>query len=131
MAEHARVHGFIVLDETLLAHDPRSGPRGIWRYQVRSSHDIRDRWGSTQVIFDADTGELLRVWLPTGGAAGDTIRTWLTSVHMAALWGAPMKVAVCATGLVVAMLSVSGAIIWLRKRAGRRRSARAPLLTGS
>lgn len=61
MAEQAHAHDFTVLDETLLVHDPRSGPHGIYRYQVRSISDIRDRWGSTQVIFDADTGELLRV----------------------------------------------------------------------
>lgn len=119
MAEQAHAHDFTVLDETLLVHDPRSGPHGIYRYQVRSSSDIRDRWGSTQVIFDADTGELLRVWLPSGAASGDTIRTWLTSLHMAALWGVPFRIFMTGMGLAVAMLSVTGVVIWARKRQGR------------
>ncbi|MBP6595892.1 MAG: PepSY domain-containing protein [Arenimonas sp.] len=108
--------------ETLLAHDPRRGPHGSYRYQVRSSRDIRDRWGSTQVIFDADTGELLHTWLPTGAASGDTIRTWLTSLHMAALWGVPLRIFMTGMGLTVAMLSVTGVVIWARKRQGRSRS---------
>lgn len=119
MAAQARAHGFTMLDETLLVHDPRRGPHGAWRYQVRSSRDIRDRWGSTQVIFDADTGELLQVWLPTGAAAGDTIRTWLTSLHMAALWGTPLRLFMTGMGLAVALLSVTGVWIWARKRQGR------------
>lgn len=120
MAEQARAHGFTVQEETLLLHDPRRGPHGIWRYQVRSSRDIRDRWGSTQVIFDAETGELLRVWLPTRAASGDTIRTWLTSLHMAALWGTPFRLFMTGMGLAVALLSVTGVVIWWRKRRGRQ-----------
>lgn len=119
MAAQARLHGFTVREETLLAHDPRRGPHGAWRYQVRSSRDIRDRWGSTQVVFDANTGELQYLWLPTGAAAGDTIRTWLTSLHMAALWGMPFRLFMTGMGLSVVLLSVTGVWIWARKRQGR------------
>ena len=130
MAEQARLHGFTILNETLMAHDPQQGPHGVWRYQVRSSRDIRDRWGSTQLIFDADTGELLRVWLPTGAASGDTLRTWLTSLHMAALWGTPFRIFMSGIGLVVALLGITGVLIWARKRrarnAGRARGHAGP-----
>jgi len=64
------------------------------------------------------------LWLPTGAASGDTIRTWITSIHLAALWGIPMKLFVCATGVVVAMLSVTGIVIWLRKTRARAASKR-------
>nr|WP_259371935.1 PepSY-associated TM helix domain-containing protein [Caldimonas mangrovi] len=121
MAEQARRHRFTVHDETLLVHDPRVGLRGTWRYQVRSSRDIRDRWGSTQVIFDAETGELLQTWLPTGAARGDTIRTWLTSLHMAMLGGTPFRLFMTVMGLGVAMLSITGVLVWARKRHGRVR----------
>ena len=134
MAAQAHAHGFTILDETLLVHDPRRGPHGAWRYQVRSSRDIRDRWGSTQVIFDADTGELQHVWLPTGAASGDTIRTWLTSLHMAALWGMPFRLFMTGVGLAVVLLSVTGVWIWARKRqaraAGRARSRAVTVLAG-
>lgn len=56
------------------------------------------------------------VRLPIGAASGDTICMWITSLHMAALWGLPFKLLICVPGLAVAMLSVPGAVIWLRKR---------------
>jgi uncharacterized iron-regulated membrane protein len=125
MAEQAQLHGFTVRREMLLIHDPRQGPNGVYRYLVQSSRDIRDRWGSSQVVFDAATGELLRLWLPTGAASGDTFRTWITSLHMAALWGWPFRVYVTAVGLLVAALSLTGVVIWWRKRQARLRVAAA------
>jgi len=122
MAEQARQKGFSVLREAALIYDPL---RGIYRYHVQSSRDIRDHGGgSTSIIFDAATGAFQGLWLPTGAASGDTIRTWITSIHLAALWGIPMKLFVCATGVVVAMLSVTGIVIWLRKTRARAASKR-------
>lgn len=120
MAEQARQRGFVVKREGLLVHDVCCGPHGVYRYQVQSSRDIRDHWGSTQVIFDADTGELLQVWLPTGAAGGDTVRMWLTSLHMAALWGLPFRLFMTVMGFAVPVLAVTGVIIWARKRRGQR-----------
>jgi len=124
MAEQAREQGFTVLHEDALMHDPRTG---VYHYNVISSRDVSHRWGGTSLVFDADTGAFRGLWLPTGMASGDTIRTWLTSLHMAAVGGVvagvPMKLLICAMGLVVAMLSVTGVIIWWKKRQGRRRLA--------
>ncbi|MCK6394940.1 PepSY domain-containing protein [Diaphorobacter sp. HDW4A] len=124
MAEQARVQGFTIQREDALMHDPRSG---LYRYNVISSRDVSHRWGGSSVVFDADTGALKSLWLPTGVASGDTIRTWLTSLHMAAVGGVvaglPMKLFICTMGLVVAMLSVTGVIIWWKKRQGRARLA--------
>lgn len=116
MAEQAERLGFTVNREDSLAY---TATHRLYRYDVHSSLDLRERGGSTQVYFDGNTGALRAVWLPTGGAAGDTVRTWLTSLHMAALWGMPMKLFVCAMGFVVAMLSVTGVIIWARKLRSR------------
>ena len=117
MSAQAQAHGMARLQEELLFHDPQ---RNVYRYLVKSSRDIRDRIGSTSITFDADTGVLRAAWLPTGAASGDTIRTWLTSLHMAAVWGLPMKLFVCTMGLVVGMLSITGVVIWARKRKARR-----------
>lgn len=123
MAEQAQAKGFTVLQETALVHDPRSG---IYRYQVKSSRDIRAEGGSTRLVFDADTGAFRGLWLPSGAASGDTLGMWLTSLHMGLVGGIvggwPMKLFVCAMGLVVAMLSVTGVVIWLRKRGARHRA---------
>lgn len=122
MTQQAHEKGFTVLQETALVHDPRSG---IYRYQVKSSRDIRAQGGSTRLVFDADTGAFRALWLPTGGASGDTVRMWLTSLHMGLVGGIvgglPMKLFVCTMGLVVVMLSGTGVVIWLRKRGARRK----------
>jgi uncharacterized iron-regulated membrane protein len=115
-AEQGARLGFTVLGETALSYDPA---RGSFRYTVRSSLDLAERRGETRVVFDGDTGVLLLWWLPTGQATGDTLQTWISALHTAALWGVPMQVFVCAMGGVVVMLSVTGIIIWARKRKAR------------
>ena len=42
------------------------------------------------------------------------------NLHMASMWGWPMKLFVCMPGLVVTMLSATAALIWNRKRKARR-----------
>jgi uncharacterized iron-regulated membrane protein len=120
MVGEGMVHGFAVVDEDLLVHDPL---RGVYRYAVRSSRDILHQGGWTSVEFDADTGAKRSLWLPTGAASGDTIRTWIISLHMALVWGIPFKMFMSVVGLGVAMLSATGAAIWWKKRQGRRRLA--------
>jgi uncharacterized iron-regulated membrane protein len=117
-ADLAHAHGFTVLSEDLLVHDPT---RATYRYAVRSSRDILHEGGWTSVVFDADSGALHSLWLPTGAASGDTVRTWIISLHMALVWGAPFKAFMSFVGLAVAMLSMTGLAIWWRKRQGRLR----------
>lgn len=117
MQAKAQAKGFKVLKEQALHYDPYTG---VFYYRVKSSLDIRDRNGNTEVYFDANTGAPRGAWLPTCAAGGDTIRTWITSLHMAALWGWPFKLFICVLGLTVAMLSVTGVQIWWRKRRTRR-----------
>lgn len=120
MAQAAHTHGFRIEHEAWLSFDPA---RAVYRYDVRSDRDIRDPGGDTSVFFDADTGALRGVWAPTGSAGGDTVRTWLTSLHMAALWGWPFKLFVCLMGLAVALLSGTGIYIWWTRRGARKQAA--------
>ncbi|MFJ1256620.1 PepSY-associated TM helix domain-containing protein [Cupriavidus sp. CuC1] len=113
IAQLARAQGFTVIEETGLFHD---SALGVYRYTVRSSRDLREDGGLTTVVFDAGTGMQVGSWLPTGAASGDTIRSWISSLHMATLWGRPFKAFMCVLGLLVAMLSVTGTVIWVRKR---------------
>lgn len=120
IASQAREHDFAVLREDLLVYDPL---HGIYRYAVRSSRDILDHGGWSSVEFHADTGVLRNLWLPTGAASGDTVRTWIITLHMALVWGKPFKMFMTLVGLMVAMLSVTGVAIWWKKRQGRQRLA--------
>ena len=121
MAALAARKGFAILEEDDLSYDP---VHQLYSFSSRSSLDVSERWGSTLVYFDDDTGAERGAWLPTGAASGDTIHSWLTSLHMAAVGGLPYQVFIMLLGLAVASLSVSGVAIWWKKRCGRQKSAR-------
>ncbi|MDN2674919.1 PepSY-associated TM helix domain-containing protein [Janthinobacterium sp. SUN026] len=115
----AQRHAFAIVEENALSYERALG---VYSYNVRSSRDVRAHKGLTTVFFDAASGRQLAAWLPTGAASGDTIRSWISALHMASMWGWPFKMFICAMGLLVAGLSVSGVLIWRRKRQGQAKA---------
>lgn len=117
MAEFAEARGFAVLHEHRLSYDPR---RGQYNYRVKSDRDIRLRRPTTMVSFDAASGLLASRYAPTGEAVGDTVTTWLLTLHLADIGGRPYQAATSLIGLVVAMLGLTGVYVWWKKRRARR-----------
>lgn len=68
------------------------------------------------LLFDADNGEFRLLVLPTERYAGNTVTHWLYALHMANVFGLPWRIFVCVLGLVIVMLSVTGILIWMKKR---------------
>ncbi|HET6375762.1 MAG TPA: PepSY-associated TM helix domain-containing protein, partial [Methylocella sp.] len=120
LAGQAQAHGFRVEAPVSLSFDSE---HGVYNYTVRSSLDIQDKRGKTQILFDADTGAFRLLLLPTGQYAGNTVTSWLYALHMANVFGLPWRIFVCVMGLAVAMLSVTGVYIWWKKRRARKHSA--------
>ena len=120
MAEQAEIHGFTVESPMALTYDPE---KGLYSYKVRGSRDIQDRRGNTEVLFDADTGEMRLVLLPTGQYAGNTVTSWLYALHEANVFGMPYRIFVCVLGLAIVLLSVTGVYIWWKKRRAQKFSA--------
>jgi uncharacterized iron-regulated membrane protein len=119
MAELAVKHNFAVREPLGLGY---SAGFGAYHYEVRGSLDVFERspkGGSTSIMFDGDTGELIRLFRPTGEHAGNTVESWLYALHMARVFGAPFQITVCVVGLLITMLAVTGILIWLRKRRAR------------
>lgn len=73
----------------------------------------------TRVLIDADTGDLLAIQQPRGGSAGDVLMAWQYPLHSGRAFGWVGRIVVCITGLITVMLSVTGVVIWLRKRKKR------------
>lgn len=113
MARAAREEGFAVERPVALRIDRE---HGIYVYQVRSSRDIQDRAGETRVFFDADSGEPRGLSLPTGQYGGNTVTSWLFALHMGNVFGLPYRIFVCLLGIAITVLSVTGVVIWLKKR---------------
>lgn len=123
MAGMALRHGFAVRGEECLLLNRR---RGVYIYMVHSTLDLRPVTGNTAVMIDADTGEWRGQWLPTGGEAGNTVSNWLGALHMGHVGGLAWRLFVAASGLMVAVLSVTGIVIWARKRRARIVARRRP-----
>ena len=118
MANEAHRYGFTVKSERLMFYDPAAR---TYAYRVRSTLDP-GKFGNTQLTLDADTGRILAFARPTGGRFGTTFTTWIEDLHTAGVWGWPMQVFLTIIGLAVSTLSVTGVMIWLRKRSARLRA---------
>lgn len=116
MDEQAQKFGFEV-HRTVALYYLRDA--GLYSYRVHSSRDVGEKYGSTGVLFDAYSGELVNVSLPTGAQSGVTLTTWLMQLHMANVFGRPYQIFVCVLGVAVAALSVTGVLIWRKKRRAR------------
>ncbi|MGH8613910.1 MAG: PepSY-associated TM helix domain-containing protein [Gammaproteobacteria bacterium] len=118
MREQGRLHGFRVIWPNALYHE---ADQQRYFYRVRSSAEVDEIRGRTWLEFDDQSGRLLQVSLPTGQHSGMTVTSWLYALHMAPVFGMPYRIFVCALGLAITMLSVTGIVIWLRKRRTRKR----------
>lgn len=114
--KEAEIHGFTIDEPRALYRQPELGR---YHYRVRSSLDVGNRNGDTTVNFDLYSGQLLDVYLPTAQHFGYTVTQWLYALHEARVFGLPYRIFVCVLGLAIVMLSVTGIVIWLRKRRAR------------
>lgn len=109
-----------------------------WPNKVRGIYDDREAGfyvvdfgtgresglGPPWLIVDATTGAILTEVVPSDGTVGDIIVQTQFPIHSGRILGLPGRILVSITGLMVAMLSVTGVIIWYRKRTMRGRRYR-------
>lgn len=84
--------------------------------------------GNNWLYFDARSGQPAGGVFPGTGSAGDIFLQAQFPLHSGRIAGLPGRVLISFMGLVVAMLSATGLLIWLRKRRARR-SQHAGVLT--
>jgi uncharacterized iron-regulated membrane protein len=117
MREELERNGIAILREDSLALDR---DRGLYVYTVRSAADVGRR-SETSVTFDAITGVVQSFDWPGSKTEtlGNAITRWLIWLHTAAVFGRPMQVFVCAMGLAIVAVAITGVIVWLHKRRAR------------
>lgn len=76
--------------------------------------------GNPWLYFDGKTGAYLGNTIPGKGTAGDIFMQLQFPLHSGRIAGTTGRIIVTVLGLVIAMLSVTGIIIWARKRKSRR-----------
>jgi uncharacterized iron-regulated membrane protein len=112
----AREQGFSVKSQDSLWYRPAFG---AYLYRTHTSLDIRDDGGASDLWIDGDSGIVRRIQFEGKAASGDTISNWLRVLHTGLVWGAGYRAALATLGVAVAVLSVTGVIIWNIKRRSR------------
>lgn len=82
--------------------------------------------GNPWLYFDGESGAPAGAEVPGEGSAGDIFLQAQFPLHSGRIFGVPGRAIMSMLGLMVAMLSVTGVVIWARKRRARAGSARKP-----
>lgn len=131
--------GFAQAIEIARAEGVRLGlehpPSGIWYggdfpfYNI-SFFDPSNEMGAmgmglSNIYVSADNGEVLGNYRPWHGTAADVFVQLQLPLHSGRILGLPGRIMMSIMGVMVVMLSVTGIVIWERKRRARRAAARA------
>lgn len=68
---------------------------------MKSSRDIADKMGRTNLEFDGDAGALRSLNFSKGEHSGETVGHWLYALHMADVLGLPYRIFIWALGLAI------------------------------
>ncbi|MGH6647518.1 PepSY-associated TM helix domain-containing protein [Aquabacterium sp.] len=97
---------------------PEFGVWGVGFFEVGNSHGDGGL-GNPWLYFDSRTGEPAGATVPGTGSAGDIFMQSMFPLHSGRIIGLPGRILLSFMGLMIAMLSVTGVLIWARKRKAR------------
>lgn len=92
-----------------------------YRFKVKSSLDLPNSYAQTAVYLSAHDGQYLTKHYPYIDT-GNAISTWLTALHMGRIFGFWYQIVISIAGAVVTIATVTGVLIWWRKRKQTRSS---------
>jgi len=99
-------------------YSPEFGLYGVGFFDPGNDHgDIG--LGNAWLYYDAATGAPAGARIPGSGSAGDLFLQAQFPLHSGRILGLPGRILISLMGAMVAMLSVTGVMIWLRKRRAR------------
>ncbi|SFO40789.1 Uncharacterized iron-regulated membrane protein [Nitrosospira briensis] len=99
---------------------PEHGIYGVTFFEPGHEHgDVG--LGNPSLYFDGKTGNLAGLKIPGTGSAGDIFLQAQFPLHSGRIIGLPGRIFISAMGLLVAMLSITGVIIWQKKRWVRKK----------
>jgi uncharacterized iron-regulated membrane protein len=112
----ARTQGLHVVHEAKLYFDYEGS--GIYAYFFATDRDFTDEDGWSSIHFFPN-GRLARTIIADGGLDDGGADQWFIALHRGKVWGLPYRISEALLGLTITMLSVTGVIIWMRKRSAR------------
>lgn len=100
-------------------YSPDYGVFGVRFFEAGGDHGAAGV-GPPTLYFDSEDGRYLGDWIPWRGTAGDLFLQIQFPLHSGRIAGLPGRILISAMGIVVAMLAVTGVVIWHRKGRARR-----------
>ena len=99
--------------------------RGTYEVDFRGEqfHDTAGL-GAPSLYFDAASGSLIHAEVATEGSAGDIFMRMQFPLHSGQIAGLAGRIVICLAGILTVVLSVTGIVIWWRKRAARAAKTR-------
>ncbi len=113
-------------------YTPNYGVYGVRFFEPGDDHGAAGV-GPPLLYFDSEDGRLIGDRLPWQGTAADLFVQAQFPLHSGRILGLPGRILISVMGLVVAMLSVTGVIIWAKKRSSqavRKRRREVPAQAG-
>lgn len=94
--------------------------RSVYVVRMREPGAIHRR-GQSRVYVDAHDAQVLAVWNPRQGSAGDRVWAWQNPLHSGHALGAAGRLLVCLSGFAALLFVVTGVPLWLARRHARGR----------
>jgi uncharacterized iron-regulated membrane protein len=89
----------------------------------RSGDDHGDAGlGNAWLYLDADSGHVIGAAVPGEGSAGDVFMQAQFPLHSGRILGLTGRILISLMGVIVAMLSATGVVIWMHRRRARQRN---------
>lgn len=113
-------------------YSPEFGVYGVGFFDPANDHGDGGL-GNPWLYYDGKNGKLVGDDVPGTGSAGDIFLQAQFPLHSGRILGIPGRIMVSIMGLVVATLSITGLVIWLRKRRAQvvmSRARRQPQFAG-
>lgn len=102
-------------------YSPEYGIHGVEFYEIGDDHGVGGV-GNRVLYYDGNDGRYLDDFEPWQGTAADLFVQAQFPLHSGRILGIPGRILISIMGLVVAALSVTGVVIWAKKRSSRLRS---------
>lgn len=99
-------------------YSPEFDVYGVGFYTAENDHGDGSL-GNPWLYLDGQTGAMAGNQIPGTGSAGDIFMQAQFPLHSGRIIGMPGRILVSLLGLVVAMLSLTGVVIWVKKRRSR------------
>ena len=93
--------------------------QGFYLTRAYDKRDI-DPYGRRLISIDATTGAVLHDHHAASGTAGDIVTVWQYPLHSGKAFGWTGRLIIFASGILVTVFSVTGILLWWRKRKARR-----------